>query len=96
MTCILIVRILVIPCGRPRNVRDAYVRIKLQKDTHHLWAERKTMFCLESDNELARHLLSLSIAPAVMARSSQLVPSISQSVQELPFLSSHPHNDVNI
>ena len=60
-TCTVIARILVIPRGHPRNVRDAYVRIKLQKDTHHLWAERKTMLCLKSDNELARQLLSSSI-----------------------------------
>ena len=36
---VLIVHILMIPCGRPRNVRDTYMHIKLQKDTHHLWAE---------------------------------------------------------
>ena len=57
----LVTCILVIPHGHPRNVRDAYVRIKLQKDTHHLWAERKMMLCLKSDDELVRHLLSSSI-----------------------------------
>ena len=45
VTCtVLIVRNLVIPRGCPKNVRDAYVRIKLQKDTHYLRAERKTCF----------------------------------------------------
>ena len=55
VTCILIAR------NHPGNVRDTYVRIKLQKDMHHLWAERKTSLRLKSDDELARHLLSLSI-----------------------------------
>ena len=36
VTYMLIACILVIPRGRPKNVRDAYVCIKLQKDTHHL------------------------------------------------------------
>ena len=51
----------VIPRGRPRNVRDAYVRIKLQKDMHHLWAEKKTKLRLKCDDEFARQLLSSSI-----------------------------------
>ena len=62
VTCtVLIAHILVIPHSHPSNVRDAYVRIKLQKDTHHLWAERKTKLRLKSDDELARQLLSSSI-----------------------------------
>ena len=58
---ILIVRILMIPHGRPRNVRDDYMRIKLQKDMHRLWAKRKMMLHLKSNNELAHQLLSPSI-----------------------------------
>ena len=58
---VLIARILVIPRGHPRSVRDTCVRIKLQKDTHHLWAEKKTILRLKSDDELARQLLSSSI-----------------------------------
>ena len=34
--CILIACILVIPRGCPRNVRDTYVSIKLQKDMQYL------------------------------------------------------------
>lgn len=51
------------PRGRPKTVRDVYIRIKLQKDTHHLWAERKTTLRLKSDDELARHLLSSCSLP---------------------------------
>ena len=38
VTCIVIVHIVVIPRGRPRNLRDTYVRIKLQVHItlHHL------------------------------------------------------------
>ena len=61
MTCtVLIACILVISHGHP-NVRDAYVCIKLQKDMHHFWAERKIMLRLKSDDELACQLLSSSI-----------------------------------
>ena len=29
--------------GRPKTLREGYERIKLQKDTRRLWAERKAL-----------------------------------------------------
>ena len=91
---VLITRILVIPRGRPSNVGDAYVHIKPQKDMHHFvgWKEDDASpekwwwTCVPSPI-----LIYSSRTPALTASSSQLVPSILQSV---PFLSSHVHNDV--
>jgi len=60
------------PRGRPRTVRDVYLRIKLQKDTHRLWAERKMTLHLKSNDELAHHLLSSSSLPTATA-----VPQVS-------------------
>ena len=48
------------PRGRPKTLREGYMRIKLQKDTHCLWTERKALLQLKSDNELARFLLDLA------------------------------------
>ena len=42
------------PLGCPKTLREGYAHIKLQKDTHCLWAERKALLQLKSDNELAR------------------------------------------
>ena len=94
-------RILVIPRSRPRNVRGAYVHIKLQKDTHHLWAERKRMLRLKSDDELtcAPTILVYSSRTPALTGSEEFSVStirISKSVRDVPFLSSHAHNDVNI
>ena len=36
------------------------MRIKLQKDTHCLWTERKVLLQLKSDDELAHFLLDLA------------------------------------
>ena len=38
--------------------------IKLQKVTHRLWAERKALLQLKSDDELAHFLLGLVEVPA--------------------------------
>ena len=48
--------------GRPKIVREGYIRIKLQKDTHCSWVERKVLLQLKS-NELARFLLDLAEVP---------------------------------
>ena len=53
------------PLGRPKTLREGYARIKLQKDTHRLWAERKALLQLKSNNELARFLLGLVEVPAL-------------------------------
>ena len=47
------------PRGCPATGREEYMRIKLHKDTYHLWNERKRILQLKSDNELALHLLEL-------------------------------------
>ena len=52
------------PRGRPRTLREDYARIKLQKDMHRLWAERKALLQLKSDDELAHFLLGLEEVPA--------------------------------
>ena len=63
------------PRGRPATGREEYMRIKLHKDTHRLWSERKQVLQLKSDNELALHLLNLpsvSVSPgAVRDRSPE-------------------------
>ena len=48
-------------CRRPKSVREDYTCIKLQKDTHRLWAERKIALQLKSD----MFLLSLSQVPVL-------------------------------
>ena len=55
--------------GRPRTVREDYTRIKLQKDTHRLWVERKAALQLNSDDELARLLLGLAEMPVPLFQS---------------------------
>ena len=72
VTCtVLIVHVPVIPHGRPRNVRDA----------HHLWAERKAILRLKSDEFVPSPILVYSLhTPALTTRGSWLVPLISQSV----------------
>ena len=47
------------PRGRPATGREEYMRIKLHKDTHLLWIERKKELQLKSDNELALYFLNL-------------------------------------
>ena len=47
------------PRGCPATGREEYMRIKLHKDMHHLWNERKRILQLKSNNELALHLLEL-------------------------------------
>ena len=42
--------------GRPKTVRDSYVR-KLQKETHGLQNDRKRTLQLKSDDEFAHHFL---------------------------------------
>ena len=37
----------------------SFAHVKLKKDTHFLWTERKYTLCLKSDNELALYLLDL-------------------------------------
>ena len=46
------------PRGRPATGREEYMRIKLHKDTHLLWIEKKKALQLKSDNELALYLLN--------------------------------------
>ena len=95
MTCTVIAHILVIPRSRPRNVMCALNYRKIC--TICGWGEDNASpekwgwTCAPTPI-----LVYGSCTPALTARSSRLVPSISQSVQELPFLSSHVHNDVNI
>ena len=55
------------PRGRPKTVREGHIRIKLQKDTHCSWVERKVLLQLKSDDELARFLLDLAEVPAPRA-----------------------------
>ena len=55
------------PRGRPKTVREGYIRIKLQKDTHCSWVERKVLLQLKSDDELAHFLLDLAEVPAPRA-----------------------------
>ena len=47
------------PRGRPKTLRESYVCIKLQKDMHCLWAERKELLQLKSNDELAHFLLEV-------------------------------------
>ena len=47
----------------PKTLREGHARIKLQKDMHRLWGERKALFQLKSDDELACFLLGLVKVP---------------------------------
>ena len=44
-------------CGHPSTGREEYTRVKLKKDTHLLWTERKHTLHLKSNNELALYLI---------------------------------------
>ena len=48
--------------GQPATGQEEYMCIKLHKDTHHLWTERKQLRWLKSDNEDAFHFLNLPSA----------------------------------
>ena len=63
-----------VPRGHPKTVREGYMRIKLQKDTHCLWTERKVLLQLNSDDELARFLFDLaevSARPLIQFKSDE-------------------------
>ena len=47
------------PRGCPATGREEYMCIKLHKDTHLLWIERKKELQLKNDNELALYFLNL-------------------------------------
>ena len=51
------------PRGHPKTLREGYARINSKKDTQCLWAERKALLQLKSDNELAHFLLGLVEMP---------------------------------
>ena len=66
------------PHGHPTTGREEYVLIKLHKDTHRLWAERKRALQLKSDNELGLYLLSRPSALPTAIR------DISQELETVP------------
>ena len=71
------------PCGRPATRREEYMRIKLHRDMHCLWIERKRVLQLRSDNELALHLLDLpSASPSTNLPSA--VCDTSQEREKMP------------
>ena len=49
----------------PKNIKGRLCAYQTSKDTHHLWAERKALLQLKSDNELACFLLGLVEVPAL-------------------------------
>ena len=74
------------PCGRPATGQEEYTHIKLHKDTHRLWTERKRLLQLKSNNEVTLHFLNLpsasSSAVCVRSQEHRKIP-IAQSIQFL-------------
>ena len=63
----------VMPRGHPATGQEEYMWIKLHKDMHCLWTERKQLLQLKSDNEVALHFLNLpsTSSSAVCDRSQE-------------------------
>ena len=67
------------PHGRPSTGREEYAYVKLKKDTHLLWTERKRTLHLKSDNELALYLLDLTCAHGDTQRQLEQSPEAQSS-----------------
>ena len=73
-------------CGRPATGQEEYIHIKLRKDMHRLWTERKRLLQLKSNNEVTLHFLNLpsasSSAVCVRSQKNRKIP-VTQSTQFL-------------